>query len=208
MTYNPERSTDHLARGLRRPIGILRKPKLQGLMSPHLRQRQKLESAAYEVAYSLNIESGFGVILDNIGAIVGRGREGAGDTEFKIALRAQIRINRSTGKTADFTDVGGLSVPGTTWHVDDYPPASLIVYSDEPVPSAEAVPVLFENLRQVRPLGVRAFWDWTLEDVEVQMLNTWTEATATSTEGDGHGMGWTEADTDTGGTMSALEHLK
>lgn len=149
------RSTDHVARARERMLGQFRKaPILRALVSIRARRWQEIETAAWEVAdKTASIEDSIGVGLDAIGVLVGRGRDGASDDVYRIALRAQIRINRSAGQIADTLDVLSLSTGGTP-HALETGHAAYQVWQDETSPAGEGE-ALAVNLEQVRPLGVR-----------------------------------------------------
>ena len=151
-----ERNTTHIARGLEKILGQHQdKPIIKALVTSYLRRTQRVEDMAHDVAGRLNIDAGEGWILDAIGRIIGRGRSVyANDAIYRIALRAQIAINRSRGRVRDIVEVGRLSF-GTVV-VRDYPPASYTATLAEQIDAYSAIPFL-ENMAAVRPLGVRGF---------------------------------------------------
>lgn len=158
MTAGQARSTDHVARAVAKlPIQFRTKPFIRALVEIRARKWQALEDAAWEVLDAQTIETAIGVGLDAIGVLVGRGRNDATDALYRIALRAQIRINRAQGNARDTLEVGNLSTLGNTFQPRTYPPASYVVTMVEPVIVAGEVAPLAENLRQVRALGVRGF---------------------------------------------------
>lgn len=172
MSYTPTKSTDHEERGPARFLEqFKRADNLGSILKAHLRQIQKLEDCLWEVITLRNIADGFGLILDWIGSIVGRSREGLPDEEYRIALRAQIRINRSNGKTKDLVDVATLSVPDETevTYSETYPAGVWI----EVVPKAAFNwRVLWRNLKATKAGGVRLFLVLTFTNRE----NTFTFA--------------------------------
>ncbi len=143
-----ERNVTHIARGLEKLLGQFQdKPILRALLTSYLRRTQRVEDMAWDVASRLNIESGTGWILDAIGRLVGRGRATyASDAVYRVALRAQIAINRSRGRVRDIVEVGRLSF-GTVV-VKDYPPASYTATLQEQIDPASAIPFL-ENMSAV-----------------------------------------------------------
>jgi len=150
------KSTDHIERGLEKLLGQFQgKPIITALLTSYLRRTQRTEDMAWDVASRLNIDAGTDWILDAIGRIVGRGRSVyANDAIYKIALRAQIAINRSRGRVADIVEVARLSF-GTV-AIRDYSPASYTATLAEQIDVASAVPYL-ENMIAVRPIGVAGF---------------------------------------------------
>lgn len=154
MTYAPEQNTTHLERAREKLLGQFRnKPKIRALLDSWIRPAQRREDTAYEVAFALNLEAGFGAILDSIGALVQRGREGLSDELYKVALRAKIRVNRSQGKLTDLLAVANLALTGS-WYVLDFPPASAVIVYEDGLDPGEIDPLL-SILAEVRPLGIR-----------------------------------------------------
>lgn len=163
MTYAPQQSTDHADRG---PLRLLdqfkNKPKLVGLLRSYLKEIQKIEDAAWEVLYYRTILNGFGIVLDRIGKIVGRPRNSLIDSDYKIALRAQIRINRSSGTPEDIISVAVLSLPvgfGFLYH-ETYPAA---IIASIPQQVTFNILVLFQNLTLCKLGGVRIQLEYTTD---------------------------------------------
>lgn len=162
-------STDHEARGVAKLLGQFRKPLIEALLRVYLRQVQKWEDRNREVAEHLNIEQGFGIILDRIGKLVGRGRGSdygpcthpaacPSCEALRVAIRCQIRINRSTGVIKDFLDVARLSGVLGTFKLTLTPPAAMTVtwLGAQAVSGDEDYFArVLENFRQLPALGVR-----------------------------------------------------
>lgn len=162
-------STTHVERGLAKLLGQFQKPVIKAFLAVYLRQIQRWENMNREVAEHLNIEQGFGIILDRIGKLVGRGRGSEygpcthpaacpSCTAYRIAIRCQIRINRAAGRIQDFLDVIELSGVAGVFKVTPYYPASILITwtGNQPVTGDEDYYLrVFENLRQIVPLGVR-----------------------------------------------------
>lgn len=155
MAYDPVQSKDHLERGLPRLLEQFKeKGKLTALLTSYLKQIQFLEDCVWEVVFARTIETATGILLDHIGAIVGRKRFGLNDVDYRIAIRAQIRINRSSGRPEDVIAVANLSVPiGYTVEYNEFYPASIQVDIIEIV--TFTVRVLIDNLRAAKAGGVR-----------------------------------------------------
>lgn len=167
MPYAPLARTDHIQRGLSRLIAQFQeKPRIDALIRPWLRQIQRLENAAWEVINLRGIDDREGVGLDLLGAIVGRGRSGLSDEDYRLAIRAQIRINRSSGSTEDVIAVGILSLPdGTYWEYSEQYPAGILVTLPSPTLNPS---ILFESLRRAKLGGVRLQLIWG-----PPQLNSW-----------------------------------
>ena len=149
------RSTDHVARARAKILAQFRKaPFLRALVEIRARKWQAIEDAAWEVLDAQTIETAIGVGLDAIGVLVGRGRDGATDALYRLALRAQIRINRAQGNRRDTLEVGALTTPGITYSIHTYQPASYVVTPNAYLDPGVVGPLVI-NLSQVRPLGVQ-----------------------------------------------------
>lgn len=162
--YKPVRSTNHALRAPSRFIEqFKKKPVMTAMLVAFMNQVQDLENALWEIILLRNIVDGEGVILDMIGRIVGRKREGLIDTDYRIALRAQIRINRSVGKAVDVINVAILSLPdGVTFSYSEAYPAGIVVEVDPLVDFN--VSVLWRNLKATKAGGVRLFLILTYVD--------------------------------------------
>lgn len=149
------RSTDHVARARAKILAQFRKaPFLRALIEIRARKWQAIEDAAWEVLDAQTIETAIGVGLDAIGVLVGRGRDGATDALYRLALRAQIRINRAQGNRRDTLEVAALTTPGITYSIHTYAPASYVVTPNAYLEPGAVGPLAI-NLSQVRPLGVQ-----------------------------------------------------
>jgi hypothetical protein len=156
MPFTP--STDHLQRALAKLLAQFQNsPKLKALLGTYIEQIQALETLAYDTALVLNVNAGEGIVLDRIGKLVGRGRMGLADVDYRYALRAQIRANRASGTAEDFIDVLMLSVDlDPTFQVEtkDVGPASAEVILHGAAP-ATVIQVLWTSILQVKEAGVR-----------------------------------------------------
>lgn len=126
------------------------------LLGTWLKENQRLEDFVWEVVPQIfDIESDLDFVLDAIGKIVGRGRKGQANAAYRVSLRAQIRINRSHGRTEDLLDVARLSVNDETITfaaTDVYPGAVQITMSTQ---LGVDLGNLWENLQHTKGGGVR-----------------------------------------------------
>lgn len=154
MTWTPTESTTHEADAIGKLLSQFQpQPRIRSVVQAHAAETQKLEALAFEVSRKLNIEQGFGIILDNIGRLVGRGRNDLDDGEYRIGLRAQIRINKTDGGYQETLEILQLLLPGT-WHVTEYPPLSSVVWREEAL-TLEQIDPIYQSLRVMRSAGVR-----------------------------------------------------
>jgi len=158
MAYNPTRERDHVQKGLAKFLEQFKgKPVLASVLGSWLAQIQKLEDAIWEVILIRGIELSEGIGLDHIGNIVGRKRLGLEDPDYRVALRAQIRINRSSGTPEDVIAVTELSLPpeGFSFEYEEEYPATVLIQVNEQV--SFLITVLFDNLVRAKDGGVRLF---------------------------------------------------
>lgn len=168
-----EHSIDHEERAVRKLLSRLRQPRTSALVRSWAEQKQRIEDAAHEVAEHLNIEKGFGVILDMIGSIVLAGRNGLSDDDYKIFLRAKARAIRSTGRPADNVDVLELATNGEkSFRFRNAPPASsVIVLVDElDIPLAP----LLELLALANGLGTSTYFYYSTAPKDEQLRYGWS----------------------------------
>lgn len=120
---------------------------------------QDIEDCLWEILEKRNIDSGIGYQLDAIGRILNRPRGGLDDDDYRIALRAEIAILRSTGTADDLTTVGLLSVPtGYTFGLTDLGNAALLITFNE-VPMFSIL-TLFENFIRAKQGGVKLLFQY------------------------------------------------
>lgn len=197
--------TDHIARAQRRLLSALRKPGTKAIVASWVRQDQRIVDCAHEVAGLLNIATGFGVILDAIGVLVGWGRYDLEDEDYRRGLRAKIRANRSHGRPLDLIEVVALYVAGNvedrSWTVRQTPPAAIQV---EGTSTGFDVVRLGALLRIAKPLGVRLDVVATIlefPDGEAAALFAWDGETYTAEYDEIHGTDW-DLDEGTGGLLA------
>lgn len=160
MSYSPSKSSDHVKRGLARLLQQYKgKPRFEGLLRSYLNRIQELEDAIWEVILYRLLEDAEGAQLDAIGKIVGRGRGplNYADPEYLLAIRGQIRINRSCGTPPDMIDVATLTLPvGHDFNYGEAYPAAVVITCLEPE-TDPVINILFDSLFRTKPGGVRLY---------------------------------------------------
>jgi len=78
---------------------------IRGLMADYIDEVQELENAIWDVIVLRLPDFAAGVNLDTLGSIVGADREGRGDAQYRVRIKAQIRINSSFGRPKDVIGV-------------------------------------------------------------------------------------------------------
>lgn len=135
------------------------KPDLEALLSAFIAQVQDLEDVLFQLLENRWLDTASGVQLDGIGAIVGLERLGLNDDDYRTALRAQIRLNRSSGTIPDNTTILELLISNSFRIREWFPAAFDVVVSDEFTEDPENVAA-----RISKAAGVRAYLEYTGED--------------------------------------------
>lgn len=162
MSYDPQKTTTHVEDGLEQFLEQFKdKPLINALLASYLKRIQKLEDAIWEVILIRGIEESEGVNLDVIGKIVGRPRLGLVDIDYRVALRAQIRINRSSGTPEDLIAVTRLSTAGQSFVYNEAYPATVII-EVLGIPAYDIL-VLYDNLLRTKAGGVRLILEYALD---------------------------------------------
>lgn len=164
MTYNPEKILDHVDQAQAKLLEQFQdKPLLLALLASYIRRIQRLENAVWEVIEIRGIDASEGVGLDAIGVIVGRPRLGLEDIEYRISLKAQIRINRSSGTPEDMIDVTTLSLPdGFDFTYQEFYPATIWIDIIDVITVNPLV--IFDNLTRAKPGGVRLIFSYSTDE--------------------------------------------
>lgn len=117
----PTPITDHADQAVDRLIehysGESTKRILYGLIRTYSGQIQELEDALWSVIYGRLLDpapgqtaQAEGVQLGVLGKLVGCAREGYSDPEYRLAIRLQIRVNRSFGTGEDLLEIVRLAI--------------------------------------------------------------------------------------------------
>lgn len=104
-----------------------------------------------------------GDLLDKIGKIVGQPRNGMADPEYLILITARIVANRSDGKRETLIKLAKLLVPGASIYVKDFPPCSVYVAPQAPVPVDPYVAGQFMTV--AKAAGVELVFAWSASPV-------------------------------------------
>lgn len=112
----PIHNTQIVAQGLARlTSAFTTQPAIRAWLAVCLQPWQDLEDAAFQVltmrflatatTYSLPATN---VAFDTIGALVGQPRSGLSDSDYKSIIYLRIAVNRSTGRTTDWSNFGAI----------------------------------------------------------------------------------------------------
>jgi hypothetical protein len=157
--------TDHETRGLARLIQQFQgKPRIASLLRAPLAQVQDLEDALWSLLAGRALSTAVGVQLDGLGQIVGEGRVGLGDDDYRALIRARIVANRSDGQGDTLLRLARLVLGTTvTLRLREYPPASVLVVAGDPsgVITDSRAEIVRRLLAFAAAGGVRVFFGWT-----------------------------------------------
>jgi hypothetical protein len=157
----PTKKTTIVADGLARLISSAQTPRIRGLVKPWLEQWQNIENAAWEVTTLRYLDDAEGVQLDVLGVILGRARGNLGDDDYKIALRAEILVNRAEGVPPQIEQLLALCCP-VPYELREMAVATLEIELLDAV--LFNVPTLWSILMRAKAAGVRLELTYSPED--------------------------------------------
>jgi len=156
---------------------FLEDPGLEGWLTALLNRLQEQEDLWWEL-FSLSLDTAEGAQLDNIyGAIVLVDRNGRTDDEYRIAIKAQIAVNLSSGTREDLLKLARLLVESSsvltlTEHFPGAVELRAATVSHETTGEAIAA-----KLREAKVAGVRLIFIYQATTDE--NVFTWDSTTST-----------------------------
>lgn len=173
MSYNPIRSLTTVRDSLDRLISQFKgKTILAAELTSYLNRIQEIEDTLWDIILGrslgvvlspggVTLASASGIQLDTIGKIVGCPRAGLSDTDYLVALAAQIYVNRSQGIAENFLHLLRISSPDTAlpWTITDHYPATVHVQIFGTV--SWAVLVTWRYLQKVKGAGIKLLFTYT-----------------------------------------------
>ncbi len=158
----PIKQTDHAGKAKANLLEEFKGlPNWEKLLDVYSRQIQDLEDMFFELIEKRFIDDAVGAQLDGLGRIIGAPRNGLADEPYRVQLRVQIRINRSSGTVEDIISVVALLATNPV-HVRIFPPASFVVTLNDAVAT---VPVeLAAPVGNARMAGVGTSIEFTQSD--------------------------------------------
>lgn len=88
---------------------------IEGLLSAAVGRVQRFEAEIWIAIWAWTIDYAHDSQLDDLGVVVGEGREGREDEDFRTAIRLRIRINRSMGRASDMVEIADMINPLSTY---------------------------------------------------------------------------------------------
>ena len=159
------RESDHVGKMLVRLGEEFRKPRIQATLSAEAAQYQAIEDAYWQLLAEFGIETAVGWALDVLGRIVGEPRQGATDADYRLRVRARIRVNRSDGTIEDVIDVvrlliGPVLLPSATIKLTEYYPAAFVLRITGLIISGSQALIYSSFIRQARGAGIGSGFGW------------------------------------------------
>lgn len=146
------------------------KPILAGILYALTGQLQRVEDAAWETILYRRVDNSFGITLDRIGTIVGIGRNNLTDENFRIAIRAQVRLLRSGGRAKDILRFAELVIPdGVSFNLSEEFPASFLIDVVDQM-DGDLIQVLWRGLERARALGIGAGLAYSVQAPSYQFV--------------------------------------
>jgi hypothetical protein len=131
-------------------------PNLAAIVSSCAEEVQELENAIWFVIFGRMPDYAEGAQLDMLGRIVGQGRNGLSDDQYRAHIKARIRINQSYGRAFDVIEVLRL-IDTVPFRLVEFGTASFRVTYDAPPTDAGLGHEIPELIRQSRAAGVSAY---------------------------------------------------
>lgn len=117
--------TTHVAQAIANLVEQYKaQPKIAATLEAFVQQVQDLEDALFELLDERDLDTAVGAQLDTLGAIVGEGRLGRNDDDYRIAIRGRILVNLSEGTPVDLIELLS-ALSGGSVKLVEYFPASL-----------------------------------------------------------------------------------
>jgi hypothetical protein len=180
------KKTDHVIEAKDNLVEQFKKsPKMQAFIAAFADQVQDLEDAFFEVFEERWIDTAVGVQLDGLGAIVGEDREGRGDDEYRLAIKARIQINFSEATPEDML-LALTNFYAATYELVETNYASFVIrFVDEWVEGTDPDPVDFLNLlNQINGAGIAAWFQYVgYDDDDVFTFASGDTVEASTTQG-------------------------
>ena len=159
------RESDHAGKMLARLGEEFRKPRIQATLSAEAAQYQAIEDVYWQLLSEFGIETAVGWALDVLGRIVGEPRQGATDADYRLRVRARIRVNRSDGTIEDVIEVvrlliGSVLLPSATIKLTEYYPAAFVLRITGLVISATQALIYSSFIKQARGAAIGSGFGW------------------------------------------------
>lgn len=138
-------------------------PRFETLMRILTDQVQEIEVVLWDLLTERALNTAIGVQLDVIGRIVGQGRLGLEDDDYRVLLQARILVNRSDGEIETMLQLVRLMVdPDDDTTLTEPEPASMLIVTDTAISFDASLAFLMLNL--AKAAGVRLVFVYLPQD--------------------------------------------
>jgi hypothetical protein len=172
--------TDHVSEALDNSIDFFKnKPKFAAFMTALVNQIQDIEDVSFELFLNRWLDTAVGVQLDGLGDIVGESRQGRGDDDYRLAIKARIQINFSNATPEDIYAALVNFNDRIYEFIDVYPATFMIRLVDALVSGTDPTPEEFQAfLNTINAGGVKAWFQYSEADDD----NTFTFSSGDTAE--------------------------
>jgi len=142
------------------------KPRIESILCDvYIAQVQDLETALYDLITERTLDNAVGAQLDILGEVIGQGRLGLDDDDYRALLKARVLANRSDGQAETLIGIMVLVYGvGADITLTEPDPASVrIVVLTESVFDPE---ILFGVLMDAKSAGVRLVYVYIEQDAD------------------------------------------
>ena len=142
-------------------------PRICGVIATHAGQIQELDDALWQLAteryLDVTVDSVYyeavGIQLDVIGSILAESRGAMTDDEYRLVLKAKIRLIKSSGTVEELVAIFHALFPLATITVTTRPPAYVSVHVSGVITATEGA-IGRRMCRQGRAAGVHGSFRW------------------------------------------------
>ncbi len=153
MTFTPV--TTHIADALNRLLQQYRdKPNITGILTGLLAEMQPLEQMFCDLGNNRWLATASGVQLDELGVLLGIGRTGQSDNDYRKLLQARIYQTISEGLPETIIEVYKFLTEANVVCYQEYYPAGIGLESDGTIPAGSEVS-FYQFVQLAVPAGVR-----------------------------------------------------
>ena len=156
---------DHEGKMLARLAEEFRKPRISSVLRGEAAQYQAIENAYWQLLTEFGVDTAIGWALDVLGRIVGEPRQGALDADYRLRVRARIRVNRSDGTIEDVIEVvrlliGSALLPSATIKLTEYYPAAFVLRITGLIITPTQAQICSSFIKQARGAGIGSGFGW------------------------------------------------
>lgn len=156
--------TDHVATALARlPSEYAEDANVIALVTALVTPAQALETALLALLTDRAVNTAVGAQLDQLGVIVGQGRAGLSDADYRRYLRTKIKTNRSNATVEDLIDVVQLMIidAALTVSVQRQALADIVIRLGGIAVTLSLATATATFLRQAKAAGVRLHLEYS-----------------------------------------------